>query len=249
MPERKLHWESANGVSSLAPDEVHIWKASLTQPESIMRRCRQLLSPEELARAGRFYFEKDRNHFIAAHGMLRDVLSRYLGTEPQRIEFITVINGKPALAAPSAQCDFNLSHSGELALLAVTRGQTVGVDVERHRPDFAGQEIAERFFSREESGKLCALPEERRVEAFFKCWTRKEAYIKAIGEGLSIPLSTFDVAFAPDEPPALLRVAGHPEELERWRLYNLEPGEGYEGALLVEGRQHVLRCWAWEDVR
>ena len=243
-------WESVNGSTSfrLSPGEVHIWKAGLTQPAPVLERCRGLLSSEELTRAARFYFEKDRDHFIVAHGMLRDVLGRYLGVAPGDLRFSTGSHGKPALAEPTPLCDFNLSHSGELALLAVTQGQIVGVDVERHREGFGGQEIAERFFSLAESGKLFALPEEQRLEGFFKCWTRKEAYIKAQGQGLSIPLSSFDVAFTPSEEPALLRVAGHPEEATRWSLYNLEPGEGYEGAVMVEGRDHTIQCFHWTDV-
>jgi len=134
MSEPRLRWEAekwqaVNGSASfrLAPGEVHIWKAGLTPPASALERCRQLLSSEELARAARFYFEKDRDHFIVAHAMLRDVLSRYLGVGPRDIQFSIGSHGKPALAEPSPLCDFNLSHSGELALLAVTRGQTVGL--------------------------------------------------------------------------------------------------------------------------
>jgi 4'-phosphopantetheinyl transferase len=247
MSNGAKQWKPAGPVGELAAGEIHIWKARLEQPEPVRERCRAVMSEDELARAAKFYFEKDRQHFIVAHGMLRQTLAPYLGLAPREIQFRIEKNGKPELAENSRPCSlkFNLSHSGELALLAITSGQIVGVDVERHRPDFAGEAIADRFFSAEEAGKLRTLPEEQKVEAFFNCWTRKEAYVKAIGEGLSIPLDSFDLTFAPGEAPALLRVAGHPEELLRWSIYNLAPGEGYAGALMVEGREHVLSCWEW----
>jgi 4'-phosphopantetheinyl transferase len=229
------------------PGEVHIWRGRLIQPEAVLQRCRALLSEDELARAARFYFEKDRSQFIVAHGMVRQVLAFYLKMAPREIHFRIEKKGKPELEENSGgrSLKFNLSHSGELALLAIARGQILGVDVELHRADFAGEDIARRFFSAQEAGKLSALPAEQKVEAFFNCWTRKEAYVKAMGDGLSIPLDSFDLTFAPGESPALLRVEGHPEELKRWSLYNLTPGEGYAGALLIEGRQHVLYCREW----
>ncbi|MBZ5521978.1 MAG: 4'-phosphopantetheinyl transferase superfamily protein [Acidobacteriia bacterium] len=247
MSDGVTQWLSAEPVPELATGDVHIWRARLIQPEPVRQSCRDVLTEDELARAARFYFEKDRNQFIVSHGMLRRTLAPYLGIAPRDIQFRIEKNGKPELAENGRHCSlkFNLSHSGELALLAITRDQIVGVDVELHRPDFAGEAIADRFFSAEEAGKLRTLPEEQKVEAFFNCWTRKEAYVKARGEGLTIPLDSFDLTFAPGEPPALLRVAGHPEELLRWSLYNLTPGEGYAGALLVEGREHELHCREW----
>jgi 4'-phosphopantetheinyl transferase len=247
MSNGAMEWNPAGPVAELAAGEVHIWRARLEQPEPVRESCRALLSDDELARAAKFYFEKDRHHFIVSHGMLRQTLAPYAGLAPRELQFRTEKNGKPVLAGNGRpdSLKFNLSHSGELALLAITSGEIVGVDVERHRPDFAGEAIADRFFSAEEAGKLRTLPEEQKVEAFFNCWTRKEAYVKAIGEGLSIPLDSFDLTFAPGEAPALLRVAGHPEELLRWSIYNLTPGEGYAGALMVEGREHVLSCWEW----
>lgn len=240
-------WAVPTDASSLAEGEVHIWKAHLIQPPEVYQQCRELLCDEELERAGRFYFDKDRNQYVVSHGMMRQVLGRYLGIAPTAVRYRTVKNGKPDLGDDSGPgpLQFNMSHSGELALLAITRNQIVGVDVELHRPDFAGEDIAERFFSTAESTRLFTLPAEQRVEAFFKCWTRKEAYIKAIGDGLSIPLSTFQVAFVPGEPAGLLHVEEHPEEVERWRIYNLEPGEGYSGAIMVEGQKHELKCWLW----
>lgn len=247
MPDGEMDWKAEGPIPELSAGDVHVWRARLIQPEPVLRQCRALLTEDELARAARFYFDKDRNQFIVSHGMLRQTLALYLGIAPRALRFRIEKNGKPELTGDGhdGSLNFNLSHSGELALLALARNQIVGVDVEFHRPDFAGEEIADRFFSAAEARKLRTLPEEQKVEAFFRCWTRKEAYVKARGEGLTIPLNSFDLTFAPGEPPALLRVAGHPEELQRWRLYNLTPGEGYSGALLVEGGEHRLHCREW----
>ena len=179
---------------------------------------------------------------------LRQILALYFGARPEQLQFTQQEKGKPEMAAAtnSIHLTFNLSHSGELALLAVALHLQLGVDVECIRSDFGGQEIANRFFSRQEVEKLCSLPVGLRNQAFFHCWTRKEAYIKAIGEGLSKPLEDFDVAFAPGEDPALLAVRGDPDEASRWSFYDLQPGEGYAGALAVEGNSHQIKCWSWQ---
>ena len=231
----------------LPPGEVHLWRVHLLQPAPVVQRCRDLLAPDELNRADRFYFDKDRNRFTIARAMLKTVLGNYLKIQPRQVQFIYGPQEKPDLRPeinPSG-FKFNLSHSGEYALLAVTPGLEVGIDIEQFRPDFGTQEIAERFFSAEEAGILCALPEEEKVEAFFKCWTRKEAFVKALGGGLSIPLDSFDVAFAPRTQPALLRVARDPQETRRWTVYDLDAPPGYAAALIVEGREHILRFWEW----
>ncbi|PYP91315.1 MAG: phosphopantetheinyl transferase [Candidatus Angelobacter sp. Gp1-AA117] len=240
-------WATAAEIDTLEPHEVHLWRVHLIQPEAAIQGCRALLAPDELARANRFHFAKDRNRFTIARAMLRNVLGRYLKIRPQQVGFTYGAQEKPDLKPElnPRNFRFNLSHSGEYALLAVTPGLEVGVDIELFRPDFGTQEIADRFFSPREAQILLALPAEQKVEAFFKCWTRKEAYVKALGGGLSIPLDSFDIAFAPGETPALLRVAGRPEEIARWRLYNLEAAPNYAAALLVEGQEHQLKYFNW----
>jgi len=157
------------------------------------------LVPDERQRAERFRFERDRRRFIVAHGVLRDILGRYLKCSPAQVSFSYNQYGKPALAQESEAIGlrFNMSHSHEVALYALTRAREVGVDVELLREDFASLEIAERFFSRSEVALLNSLAPELRTDGFFNCWTRKEAYIKALGEGLSHPLDRFAVSLAP----------------------------------------------------
>jgi 4'-phosphopantetheinyl transferase len=240
-------WVAAADAGGIGPGDVHVWRIGLVQPERVIQHYRKLLAANEIERADRFYFAKDRTRFTIARGAMRQLLGTYLGLAPHAIGFVYGPHGKPDLAAPqnASGLRFNLSHSGEIALLAVARNMELGVDVEQIRPDFSSGEIATRFFSPEECAKLGALPAEETVNAFFNCWTRKEAYIKARGEGLFIPLDSFEVAFAPGEEPALLQVKSGDEFFARWRFHALHPGPGYKAALAVEGKNHVLRLWEW----
>ncbi len=208
-----------------------MWRISLDQPFETLQRFRQILEPDELNRASRFHFEKHRQHFIVARGFLRAVIGRYLEMQPEALRFSYGAYGKPGLASEHV-LRFNLSHSHEVALLAVALDAELGVDVEHIRADFASEEIARRFFSRAEVEVFNALRKEEQVAAFFRCWTRKEAYIKAIGKGLSQALDAFDVTLAPDVQPALLRAED--DDVSRWWLSNVDVGEGYAGALAVE---------------
>jgi 4'-phosphopantetheinyl transferase len=228
---------------TLALDEVHLWRIELAKEGDGIQRCRRVLCADEVARADRFYFERDRRRFTVARAAMREILSRYTGVPAMDLAFCYRAKGKPELSGGPEQSGikFNLSHSSELALLAVTRGLTVGVDIESIKADFASDGIAERFFSASEVQTLLSLPASERTEAFFSCWTRKEAYIKALGEGLSVPLDSFAVAFAPGTVAALLHVRVDPAEVERWSMYNIEVGEGYKAALVVEGKNHRLK--------
>lgn len=178
---------------------------------------------------------------------MREILGRYAGFAAKDLRFSYGSKGKPELAGGPKESGikFNLSHSSELALLAVTQGLTVGVDIEWLKPDFATDDIAERFFSAIEVQTLQSLPASQRAEAFFSCWTRKEAYIKALGDGLSVPLESFAVAFAPGVPAALLHVKVDSQEVERWSMYNIEVNEGYKAAMVVEGKNHRLKQIEW----
>jgi 4'-phosphopantetheinyl transferase len=205
-----------------------------------------MLSADELARADRFKFEKDRLHYLAARGMLRRLLGGFLGVGPSEIRFKYSHYNKPSLAEEfeSSGIRFNVSHSGGRVMMAFACGREVGIDIERIRPDFATDDIAERFFSAYEIERLRALPAEQRTEAFFTCWTRKEAFIKAIGEGLSCPLDKFDVTLGPGEPATLVatRVEGQPAS--RWSMRSLDAGNGFKSAIVVEGNDWDL---VWED--
>jgi 4'-phosphopantetheinyl transferase len=244
-------WRPPPKALVLGREEVHVWRADLDRTPEQVQSFLQTLATDERARAERFYFERDREHFIVARGVLRDILGRYSNREPASLSFHYGAHGKPALAgeAEGDTIRFNVSHSGGVALYAVTRGREVGVDLERMRFGVAVAEIAERFFSRREVAVLMSLPDEARHQAFFRCWTRKEAYIKARGEGLSLPLDQFDVSLAPGEPPELLRTQRDPSEASRWSIRELTPAPNYVAALAVEAHGLSLACWQWPDPR
>lgn len=201
-----------NAPVLLIPGEVHVWCVALDGPSEGFYAS---LGPDERERSARFRFERDRRRFVVAHGVLRDLLGRYLGTEPGEVRFAYSAFGKPALSPEfGSRFKFNLSHSAGCALIAVAAGAEIGVDVERVRSLPDQVEIARRFFSAAEVDQLRRLPSDRRTEAFFGCWTKKEAYGKARGEGLE-------------------SARGEPKR--GWSLYTLRPEPGYVGALVVEG--------------
>lgn len=237
-----LEWPAGSDRQTLKPSEVHIWMARLDLRRDEADSLRSTLSAEELSRAANFRFEEHRERFIAAHGILRDVLSRYIATRPKYIQFDHGPSGKPFLKDSSAkpQIRFNLSHSGGRALIAVANGLDLGIDLEEIQPERATLDIAERYFSRNEVKALRALPPSQQCEAFFCCWVRKEAYIKALGGGLQIPLDSFEVSVAPGEPAELVQ-----GQTDQWSLRDLEVGAGYAGALVAEGRHFDLQCFRW----
>ncbi|MFL6253975.1 MAG: 4'-phosphopantetheinyl transferase family protein [Pyrinomonadaceae bacterium] len=247
MSARQNPWLDAPEHPLPVDDEVHVWRADLNRDGATLRELSEALSTDEQLRASKFYFQRDREHFVAARGTLRQLLSRYTGVAPRQLRFSYDSYGKPSLSgdAGAGPLRFNVSHSHGVALYAVTQGREVGVDLEFVREDFGGFEIAERFFSPREVSALRTLPPDARAVPFFDCWTRKEAYIKARGEGLSHPLHLFTVSLIPGEPTALLHTDQDPREASRWSLLELFPGEGYRAALAVEGEPPTLRCWRW----
>jgi 4'-phosphopantetheinyl transferase len=239
-------WRRPPRHPELGHDVVHVWRAALNRPPSIVEAFRSILAPDETDRANRFHFAKDRDHFIVSRATLRLILSRYLQIEPRSLRFCYGQHGKPALANEK-MLRFNLSHSHELALYAVTRNREIGIDLEYIREDFAVEEIAKDYFSQLEVVMLRDLPANLRVEGFFNCWTRKEAYVKARSEGLSLPLNEFDVSLIPGDPVRLLNVLNNQEEATRWSLRGLEPGAGYVAAVAIEGQDVHLDCWQWTE--
>ncbi len=235
-------WVRGPMEPTLSASEVHVWRASLEVPREQLEALRTLLSPDEHERAAAFYFEEDRSHYVAGRGILRALLARYLGQPANAFRFVYNAYGKPSLPC---ELNFNISHSYGLALFGFVKGAAIGVDVERIRPEVAGQDIAERFFSAEEAGALMELPAEKRGSAFFRCWTRKEAFIKAHGTGLSLPLREFTVDFKECGAGRLLSTAFDADARARWSLYGLEPEMDYAGAVAVEGADHLLRLWDW----
>jgi 4'-phosphopantetheinyl transferase len=238
-------WQTPPADLRLEAGEVHVWLGTLDVPPGKLLELRSVLHSDELARADRFLQAPHRVHSAAARGYLRELLGRYLEVAPQSVELQFNPFGKPALAGVLAARDlrFNLSHSHGLVLFAFTRGRELGVDIERIRPDFATTEIAGRFFSAAESARLRSLAPEQQPRAFFECWTRKEAYIKARGDGLSRRLDTFEVSFGPYVAPAILAAGDEPDAVVRWAVYDLQLPEGYCGALIVEGPGVTMACW------
>ena len=238
-------WRLAEKAPVPGKSEVHLWLIDLDPPETIIDACCSCLSCYERARAENFHFPQHRNRFIVAHGALRCILAAYANIPPRYVGFDVGKYGKPALAYPSVNgLTFNLSHSGDIALLGVAAGLQVGVDVERIRSDVAAIELAERFFATREAEKLRSLPSTQRKSAFSRCWTRKEAYVKAIGQGLSYSLASFEVAFAQGETARLVWADGG--EIEGWRVYDAAPRAGYEAAVVVAGESHRLTYWKWK---
>ena len=246
-PGGQVVWSPPPQTVRLTQEDVHLWRALLDLAPGGVENLRQTLSPDELSRAARFLAPAAQARFIVTRAILRDVLGRYAGRRPAELEFGFRPGGKPFLSSGSgaAGLEFNLSHSHGMALYGVTLGRQVGVDVELVRSNLDHERIAKRFFSAAEAAGLQDVPPELRAESFFRCWTRKEAYIKARGEGLAIPLASFDVSVAPGEPPALLSVRDLPSEVGRWTFLPLPPMAGYATALAVEGKGLRLRLWDW----
>jgi 4'-phosphopantetheinyl transferase len=243
-----IAWERPRGSYELPPNEVHVWKATLDQPQGCYSVLLQTLSPDERARADRFHFEADRKRHILARGITRSLLGRVLDRPADMLQFEYNEFGKPALArSHDNPIEFNASHSGDLVLVALSHSRILGVDVERMKSDMATAEIASRFFSPSECRALAALPPDLKCPAFFCCWTRKEAYLKARGDGLSLPLDQFDVAFVPGAEPRLLETRHDPAEVSRWTLRALDVGPGHKAALVAAGSDWTLRCleWSW----
>ena len=244
-------WQCPSDSLVLGCDEIHVWRSTLDHTPSQIQSFQHTLVADELARAERFYFARDRGHFIASRGMLRAILGRYVNRRPEDLSLCYGSHGKPALASEfdGDAIRFNLSHSNGIVLYAFTRRRDVGVDIEHIRDDLEVAEIAERFFSRQEVATLRAILPALQRQAFFRCWTRKEAYIKARGEGLSLPLDRFDVSLAPGEPAAILGARPEPSEASRWSLHDLAPTPGYAAALAAEGHGWHVTCWQWPDPR
>ncbi len=223
------------GRPQLAPEEIHLYAVPLDPGTACQTRLRSVLAADELERAARFHFERDRRRFVVARGVLRYLLSAYLPQAPAAHRFVYGAKGKPALAnGPSEPLFFNVSHSEERVLIGLTRALPLGVDIEYLRPMSDAQSIAERFFSTGEAEVFRRLPEGQQTAGFFNCWTRKEAYLKATGDGLSAPLDSFDLTLVPGEEARMLRMEGSAERAAAWSLVDLQPASGYVGALCVE---------------
>lgn len=249
-------WQTPPSDLKLPPGHLHIWRvaqdwdpAAQDTPETALARYWPLLAADEQARANRFHFDRDKNRYVVARAVLRLIIGRYLALPPEQIIFTYSEYDKPALAPISGgeRLQFNVSHSGGLALMAFCLDAAVGIDVEKQRPLDDSEQIAEQFFSATEVAVFKSLPARKRNEAFFNCWTRKEAFIKAIGEGLSYPLDAFDVTFTPGEPARLLQIQGSETAAAAWSIYSFKPKAGWVTAVAIHGSNWQPSYWQWAD--
>jgi 4'-phosphopantetheinyl transferase len=232
-------WTATETVPLLDGDSVHVWLVDLDDARTDEARLLGVLAGDEAERAERFWFDRDRRHYARCRGVLRHLLGAYLGADPRELVIEAGPMGKPFL--PKTPLAFNVSHSGSYALIAFSRRADVGVDIEAHRALPDRDVLARQCFSAREFARLQSLPDAVRTRAFFTCWSRKEAYVKAVGDGLAYPLDAFDVTFAPGEP-ARLSVPG--ERTHEWTLEALDVPSGYSAALVTEGRRRIA-CLGW----
>jgi 4'-phosphopantetheinyl transferase len=244
-------------LDGILPDEeVHVWRVDQLAWEKETGALFELLDSEERERAARFKFPEPRNQFVISRGLLRQCLGRYLHIEAREVRFRTTANGKPELAAnadlhlqdfPVNDLRFNLSHTHGVTVFAVTRHRQVGVDVEKIREDTNALELAERFFSRQEVEWLRSQPASEHIPSFFSCWTAKEAYIKARGQGLSVSLSSFGVLpiIGAADSKLQLSVYDDPQESRRWSIWRLDVGPDLRAAVAIEGETCRVRLGQW----
>jgi len=223
----------------LAADEIHVWSLPL-RPDGI-EQAGSPLSADERKRAARYLLPAERDRFTLGRGRLRRILAGYLDADPRALTFGANVHGKPHLSGQwFGSVEFNVSHSGGLVVIAVAK-DPVGVDVEEIRPDVAHSEIAARFFSARERADLASLPAAARTRAFFDCWVRKEAYVKAKGLGFAVALESFSVSLLPTQSARLVASSGHPDDVDRWALHAFEPAPGYAAAVAAWGARRVRR--------
>lgn len=239
--------DKVDGISqdcSLEDQDLHVWIVDLRRVVTLDEQLNSVLSEDELKRSRRFRVSRDRRRFLVARSFLRTLIGKYLVEDPQSIRFEYNNFGKPSL--PGENLSFNLSHSNNLILFGLAQHEALGVDVERINPDFGTQKIAKRFFSPYEIEELNCLPVDQQVIGFFNCWTRKEAFIKALGHGLSIPLKSFDVSLAPFEPARIIAIRTAHRTGDGWKLYSFEPAPGYVGAICAKEPDRRLRFFHYQ---
>ena len=244
-----VRWEQVPAQLFLPSNSVHVWSARLDQPESIFEQLQSSLSKDERIHADKFVFDRDRQHFVVARGVLRNILGAYLDVAPGVVQFSYEPTGKPFLASSSAinPLQFNLSHAHGLAVYAFTQHTEVGIDVEYIRPIPDCDRIAAQNFSQQERIIFSALPIDEKIPAFFRIWTRKEAFIKALGDGLTFPLNQFSVVPESGETTDLVTVDDHSTRVSQWLLGSFVPEPNYIAALATQSRFAQISFWSWKD--
>ncbi len=239
-------WETPPSSLTLPPDHVHVWKANLLPSNTASLNLPNVLSADELARASRFKFPQHQQAFRAARGILRLILSRYLGIPPQAVVFQHGPHGKPSLAPSiTPSFSFNVSHSNNLALYAVTQESTVGIDIEYHRQKINIPALIQRICSSEEKAILTALPPEEQKKGFFACWTKKEAFVKATGKGITIPLEAITVPLPPSNSFDIGSLQDNELQGSSWSLFEIAVDPGYTAALALPRVNLITSYWQW----
>lgn len=238
-------WKNPSDTFSLKENHVDIWRIFISEQINFLDDYNELLSKKEIKKSKAYAFEKDKNSYLIRHAALRQLIGSYLNIEPNSIKFDTQGNDKPILKTPQT-LKFNLSHSGDMILIAISPNLEVGIDVEMNKPlpDFAN--IVKSYFSKNEIDKLFNLSETDQLEGFYNCWTRKEAYIKATGQGLSTPLDQFSVSLIPGAAPKLTRVEWDPDELDNWTMFHIDAAQDYIGALCAAGESIQTSWWNFQ---
>ena len=234
-------------LGDLNNGSLHVWRILLSQSEEVVRKLEGLLSVDEMKHADRYRRERDRTQYVVAHGALRELLADYTEQTPRNISFGHTATGKPFLIDDRGEqrLRFNLSHSGEWAIIVLALSTEVGIDIEQIDSDVSVEAVAERFFSYSEFEALQEVPLEQRTVAFFSAWTRKEAYLKARGESIANRLRNFSISIDPEQIPLILTDLMYPSAALRWRLYDLDITPGYSGALAAEGTMHQIHVMSW----
>jgi 4'-phosphopantetheinyl transferase len=246
MINTKNQWQKGFPQLEIQPDMIHVWRCSLDLPSANLENLLGILQPDEFERAKKFYFEKDRNRFIAARSILRSILGLYLNENPDQIKIGYTSFGKPVLVPGSyfQNLHFNLSHSENLALLAIASEGNVGIDIEQIRYDLDIEALASRFFSKEEICVLEKMDAEKKMEVFFQLWTRKEAFLKATGKGLSFPMEHCDVSSADNRnfSPVIIPITDISDQ-SNWYVMDLEPAKEYMAAIASDRPNMLISLW------
>lgn len=246
--EETIVWSAAPEPLNLGRNEVHLWTVPLHIAPAKLEQLALVLSADEQERARKFRFDRHRHRFIAGRAALRTILSRYLESNPAAIQFTYAAQGKPALTSTGQEANlhFNLGHSEDLALLGITRIGNIGVDIERIRVVKDADDLVARFFSQREREQFQKLSADEKPGAFFNLWTRKEAMLKATGEGITRSLHLIEVSFGSDEPAQVLAINGDKDEAAAWTLRNLTPAPGFVGAMAIRASDVVVRNGDWK---
>jgi len=242
-------WKLPPRDLTLSLQDVHVWLVSLNQPNDYVQQLLGSLSAEEPSRGDRFIFKRDRRRFITSHGILRMILSNYTGIDPAQLEFSYEPNGKPYLSKEfnPSNIRFNLSHSNELAICGVTRDREIGVDLEYIRPIPELEKLASKYFSNDKRDLFEIIPEGQKMECFFTTWTSMEAYLKALGVGLTNLLEYPGGYPLPSEPIKYFQIIKDTQKSTLWTMVRFSPSSGYVGALVVEGYSLMLSGWQWNQ--